>query len=419
MGERMSAIHDRPRRAAAVGRTDDRPTAAPPTWTGPVVAVDHRSRGSLPTEVERLFVDLVNNVRGDVQFDAGSRALYATDASNYRQLPIGVVAPRDADDGIRAVEVCRAHDVPIVSRGGGTSLAGQTCNVAVVLDHSKYNNDLLELDAGNGWARVRPGIVLDELRNAAERHHLTFGPDPATHDHCTLGGMIGNNSCGVHSVMAGKTDDNVLELDVLAYDGTRLRVGPTTDEQYAAILAAGGREAELYEGMRRIGDRHADEIRARFPDIPRRVSGYNLPQLLPEHQFNVAAALVGSESTLVTVLEAKVRLVPSPPGRALVVAGYEDVYAAGDDVARVVESGCIACEGMDEALVRDVRARGIHPDALQLLPDGHGFLLVEFGGADRDEADSKAREFAKRLSARRPDASGRLYDDPADAGKRW
>jgi FAD/FMN-containing dehydrogenase/Fe-S oxidoreductase len=419
MGERMSAIHDRSRRAAGVGRTGDRPTDAPPTWTDPVVAVDHRSRGSLPTNVERLFVDLVNNVRGDVQFDAGSRALYATDASNYRELPIGVVAPRDADDVIRAVEVCRAHDVPIVSRGGGTSLAGQTCNVAVVLDHSKYNNDLLELDADNGWARVRPGIVLDELRDAAERHHLTFGPDPATHDHCTLGGMIGNNSCGVHSVMAGKTDDNVLELDVLAYDGTRLRVGATTDEQYAAIQAAGGRRAELYEGMRRLGDRHAAEIRARFPDIPRRVSGYNLPQLLPEHQFNVAAALVGSESTLATVLEAKVRLVASPPGRALVVVGYEDVYAAGDDVARVVESGCIACEGMDEALVRDVRARGIHPDALQLLPDGHGFLLVEFGGADRDEADSKAGEFAKRLSARRPDASVRLYDDPADEGKLW
>jgi FAD/FMN-containing dehydrogenase/Fe-S oxidoreductase len=364
-------------------------------------------------------VDLLNEVRGDVRFDAGSRALYATDASNYRQLPIGVVAPRDADDVIRTVEVCRAHDVPIVSRGGGTSLAGQTCNVAVVLDHSKYNNDLLELNAEEGWARVRPGIVLDELRNAAERHHLTFGPDPATHDHCTLGGMIGNNSCGVHSVMAGKTDDNVLELDVLAYDGTRLRVGPTTDEQYAAIVAGGGRRAEIYQGMRAIGERHVDEIRARFPDIPRRVSGYNLPQLLPEHRFNVAAALVGSESTLMTVLEAKVRLVPSPPGRALVVVGYDDVFAAGDDAARVVAAGCIACEGMDEALVRDVRARGIHPDALRLLPDGHGFLLVEFGGADRDEADNKARDFANDLARRRPDVAVRLYDDPAEEGKLW
>jgi FAD/FMN-containing dehydrogenase/Fe-S oxidoreductase len=418
----MTAFRDRARRAATAAAGDPaRPgrDAAPPTWTTPFVEIDHGPRGNLPSNVERLVVDLLNDVRGDVRFDAGSRALYATDASNYRQLPIGVVAPRDADDVIRTVEICRAHDVPIVSRGGGTSLAGQTCNVAVVLDHSKYNNDLLELDADEGWARVRPGIVLDELRDAAERHHLTFGPDPATHDHCTLGGMIGNNSCGVHSVMAGKTDDNVLELDVLAYDGTRLRVGPTTDEQFAAIRASGGRVAEIYERMRDIGDRHADEIRARFPDIPRRVSGYNLPQLLPEHQFNFAAALVGSESTLMTVLEAKVRLVPSPPGRVLVVLGYDDVYAAGDDVARVVESGCIACEGMDEALVRDVRARGIHPDALRLLPEGHGFLLVEFGGADRDDADGKARKFASDVAKRRRDVAARLYDDPSDEGKLW
>jgi FAD/FMN-containing dehydrogenase/Fe-S oxidoreductase len=418
----MTAFRGRARRSETAGagdRVQPGRDAVPPTWTTPFVEVDHGPRGNLPSNVERLVVDLLNDVRGDVRFDSGSRALYATDASNYRQLPIGVVAPRDADDVIRTVEICRAHDVSIVSRGGGTSLAGQTCNVAVVLDHSKYNNDLLELDADEGWARVRPGIVLDELRDAAERHHLTFGPDPATHDHCTLGGMIGNNSCGVHSVMAGKTDDNVLELDVLAYDGTRLRVGPTTDEQYAAIVAGGGRLAEIYHGMRAIGERHADEIRARFPDIPRRVSGYNLPQLLPEHQFNVAAALVGSESTLMTVLEAKVRLVPSPPGRALVVVGYDDVYAAGDDVARIVQSDCIACEGMDEALVRDVRARGIHPDALRLLPEGHGFLLVEFGGADRDEADGKARDFASDVGKRRPDVAVRLYDDPADEGKLW
>src|SRR3954469_23749743 len=174
---------------------------------------------------------LRGSIEGEVRFDAGSRALYATDASNYRQVPIGVVVPRDTDDVIAAIDVCRAHRVPVVSRGGGTSLAGQTCNVAVVLDHSKFNNGLLELNADEGWARVRPGIVLDELRDAAEAHHLTFGPDPATHSHCTLGGMLGNNSCGVHSVMAGKTVDNVLELDVLCYDGTRLRVGPTPDDE--------------------------------------------------------------------------------------------------------------------------------------------------------------------------------------------
>jgi FAD/FMN-containing dehydrogenase/Fe-S oxidoreductase len=393
---------------------------APPTWQAPFVPLtDHRSAKAMSEPVERLAVDLLNNVRGEVRFDAGSRGLYSTDASNYRQVPIGVVVPRDTDDVVAAIDVCRAHDAPIVSRGGGTSLAGQTCNVAVVIDHSKYNNGLLELDPAERWARVRPGLVLDELRDAAEQHGLTFGPDPATHDHCTLGGMIGNNSCGVHSVMAGRTEDNVLELEVLTYDGARFHVGPTDDQEYARITSAGGRQAEIYQAMRALADDHATEIRARFPHIPRRVSGYNLPQLLPDNGFDVARALVGSESTLATVLEAKVRLVESPPGRTLVVVGYKDVFAAADDVPDVMRSGCIACEGMDDKLVRDVRQRGRHLDALDLLPDGRGFLLVEFGGADRSASDDLAKDFIDALRKRHPDASPKLYDDPADEQKLW
>src|SRR5258708_6970208 len=161
----------------------------------------------------------------DVRFDAGSRALYSTDASNYRQVPIGVVFPHDVEDVIAAMSVCRDFGAPLLCRGGGTSLSGQCCNVAVVLDFSRYMNRIFEIDPERRIARVQPGVVLDHLRNAAEKYHLTFGPDPATHDRCTLGGMIGNNSCGVHSVMAGKTDDNIEELDVVTYDGVRLKVG--------------------------------------------------------------------------------------------------------------------------------------------------------------------------------------------------
>src|SRR5947207_12506165 len=155
-----------------------------------------------------LAADLRHAVRGEVRFDPGSRALYATDSSNYRQVPIGVVVPRDVDDVVAAVEVCRRHGAPVLSRGGGTSLAGQCCNVAVVLDMSKYLHGILELDVPGQRARVLPGTVLDVLRDAAKRRDLTFGPDPSTHNHCTLGGMIGNNSCGVHSVMAGRTVEN-------------------------------------------------------------------------------------------------------------------------------------------------------------------------------------------------------------------
>src|ERR1700741_3403155 len=180
-------------------------------------------------------------VRGDIRFDDGSRALYATDGSNYRQVPTGVVLPRDADDVLAAISVCREFGAPLLCRGGGTSLAGQCCNVAVVLDFSKYMASILEIDPGRRIARVQPGVVLDHLRNAAENHHLTFGPDPATHDRCTLGGMIGNNSCGVHSVMAGKTDDNIEALDVITYDGLRMKVGATSPEELEAIIREGGR----------------------------------------------------------------------------------------------------------------------------------------------------------------------------------
>ena len=261
------------------------------------------SEGTAPHRIitprAKLESELRRRIRGEVCFDQGSRALYATDASNYRQVPIGVMIPRSVEDIVETVAVCREFDAPILARGGGTSLAGQCCNAAVVLDCSKYLRNVLEIDAEHRTARVEPGCVLDNLRKAAEQHHLTFGPDPATHDHNTLGGMIGNNSCDVHSVMAGKTIDNVEELDVLTYDGLRLRLGRTNDDEFERIVRAGGRRAAIYQGLRRPRDRYADLIRRRYPDIPRRVSGYALDQLLPEHGFDVARALVGSESTCV------------------------------------------------------------------------------------------------------------------------
>src|SRR6202040_3179418 len=187
-----------------------------------------------------LAAALRREIRGEVRFDDGSRALYATDASNYRQVPIGVVMPRDQNDVIATVALARKFGAPILARGGGTSLAGQCCNVAVVLDFSKYMHDIIELDPNARFARVQPGIVLDDLRNAAEEHKLTFGPDPATHSRCTIGGMIGNNSCGVHALMAGKTVDNIDELDILTYDGLRLRVGPPSEEKLEEIIRQGG-----------------------------------------------------------------------------------------------------------------------------------------------------------------------------------
>src|ERR1700677_3141089 len=205
------------------------------------------ARASKPAVVDAnaLSAALTRHVHGDVRFDDGTRALYATDGSNYRQIPIGVVLPRDADDVIATISLAREYGAPILCRGGGTSLAGQCCNVAVVLDFTKYMAEILEIDASRRIARVQPGVVLDRLRNAAEKHHLTFAPDPATHDRCTLGGMIGNNSCGVHSVMAGKTDDNIDELEILTYDGLRIRVGHTSDAELEKIIGQGSRSGEI------------------------------------------------------------------------------------------------------------------------------------------------------------------------------
>ncbi len=360
--------------------------------------IEHRDRlQSLLIDAATLAAELKRTVRGEVRFDDGARALYATDASNYRQTPIGVVVPRDADDVVATVALARKHGAPILGRGAGTSLAGQCCNVAVVLDMSKYMHHVVEMNPAAKYARVEPGIVLDDLRREAEKYTLTFGPDPATHAQCTLGGMIGNNSCGVHSIMSGKTVDNIEALEVLTYDGYRFRVGATDESELESLIRGGGRVAEIYAGLRTIRDRYAGLIREKFPRIPRRVSGYNLDELLPENGFNVARALVGSESTCVLVLEATTRLVYSPPARALVVAGYASVYEAADDVPRVLAFGPIGLEGFDDLLVRDQQFKKMNPHGIALLPPGGGWLLVEFGGESLEDAMSQARRLADTI----------------------
>jgi FAD/FMN-containing dehydrogenase/Fe-S oxidoreductase len=372
-----------------------------------------------PQHSDALESALRRNVRGEVRFDNGSRALYATDASNYRQVPIAVVIPRDVDDVIAAVSICREHGAPVLCRGGGTSLAGQCCNVAVVLDFSKYMSKIVELDPELRIARVQPGIVLDHLRNAAERFHLTFGPDPASHSRCTLGGMIGNNSCGVHSVMAGKTDENIEELEILTYDGARMRVGPTSDEDIDNIVREGGRRGEIYSGLKTLGDEYGDLVRQKFPNIPRRVSGYNLNFLLPENGFHVGRALVGSEGTCVTILEATCRLVESPPERVLLVIGCSDIFECADLVPEILAHRPIGLEGMDNMLVEYTRLKQINLEGMALLPDGNGWLLAEFGADTVSEAESQAQSLIKALGRRPGSRSFRLFTDKQQARRVW
>ena len=357
------------------------------------------ARASRSAHVDDIALEraLQKQIRGEVRFDYGSRALYSTDGSNYRQVPIGVVVPRDNDDVLAAVALCRQYGAPLLPRGGGTSLAGQCCNVAVIVDFSKYMAGILTVDPGRRLARVQPGVILDHLRSAAERHRLTFAPDPATHDRCTLGGMIGNNSCGVHSVMAGKTDDNIESLDIVTYDGLRMTVGATASEELESLIRAGGRRAEIYAGLKSLAAKYGELVRQKFPKIPRRVSGYNLNYLLPENGFHVARALVGSEGTCVTVLEATCQLVESPQERVLLVVAWPDIFLCADSVPLVMSHKPIGLEGFDDILVKATRRKGINAEGLALLPDGSGWLLVEFGADTKAEAEANARALMKAL----------------------
>ncbi len=378
-----------------------------------------RAAKSAVVDASGLASALSRHVRGDVRFDDGTRALYATDGSNYRQIPIGIVLPSDFDDVVAAISLARQYGAPILCRGGGTSLAGQCCNVAVILDFTKYMAEILEIDPARRIARVQPGVVLDRLRNAAEKHHLTFGPDPASHDRCTLGGMIGNNSCGVHSVMAGKTDDNIEELEILTYDGLRMKVGRTNDGEIKKIVGEGGRRGEIYTGLKRLRDAYSDLIRKCYPDIPRRVSGYNLNYLLPENGFHVARALVGTEGTCVTVLEAVCRLVESPPERVLLAIAYPDIFQCADRVPEVMAHHPIGLEGIDELLVEFSRRKQLNPEGLALLPPGGGWLLAEFGAATAAQAEAQARAVMQSLSQSAQPPSMRLFTNKRQARQVW
>jgi FAD/FMN-containing dehydrogenase/Fe-S oxidoreductase len=350
------------------------------------------------TTRNELRAALAAQVDGEVRFDAGTLAVYAHDGSNFRQVPVGVVVPRSVDAAVAAIAVCREAGVPVLSRGGGTSLAGQCCNEAVVIDWTKYCHRLVSVDPAARTAVIEPGMALDKANDALAGHGLMVGPRPSTHVSCTIGGMIGNNSCGASAQAYGKMVDSVRRLEILTYGGLRTWTGETSDAEYEQIIAAGGEKAELYRRLREICDSHLPAIRTGYPQIPRRVSGYNLDSLLPERGFHVARALVGSESTLVTVLQAEIDLVEVPKHKSLVVLGYPDIAEAADVVPLVVSHSPILLEGLDDTLISLEREEHLSQDALDKLPEGSGWLMIQFGGDTAEEADERAHALIEAVN---------------------
>ncbi|MEV3965074.1 FAD-binding and (Fe-S)-binding domain-containing protein [Nocardia sp. NPDC050193] len=374
---------------------------------------DRQPRAGAKWPLDALRTELTERIAGEVRFDSGSRAAYSTDASNYRAVPIGVVVPRTPEDAAIAIGVCSAHDVPVVSRGGGTSLAGQSCNTAVVIDWSKYCTRVVSVDRDAGTVVIEPGIALDRLNTALADTGLMVGPKPSTHVSCTLGGMIGNNSCGSTAQAYGKTVDAVRRLEILTYDGFRAWVGPG-----ATVDTDDPRAGELVARLHTIAADYAADIRAKYPRIPRRVSGYNLDSLLPEYGFDLAKLLVGSESTLVSVLRAEIALVPRPPATALTVLGFEDIYRAADAVPMILAHRPAALEGLDHRLIQLEHTRHLAEPALGQLPDGTAYLMVQFDADDRAEADRRACAMAEELG-RRAGASSTMLDDPRREAELW
>src|SRR6266704_4259781 len=306
---------------------------------------------------EELAAALRAAVGGEVDFGDGRRAEYSSDASLYRCVPLGVAFPRDTADVEATLAVCRQAGVPLTFRGGGTSIGGQAVGRGVVVDCSRHLNRIVELDPERRLARVEPGLVLDDLRRAAAAHGLDVGPDPSTHSRCTLGGMVGNNSCGSHSVAWGRTAESVVALELLLDDGSRITAGATPAEAAARAIAAGGRAGELHAALRALAADGEATIRGALGRFPRQVSGYALEHLLPERGFDLARALVGSEGTCAVVLQAGIALIEPPAARALVLVGFDDLPAAADEAPAILEHGPLACEGIDVEILDTVRRR--------------------------------------------------------------
>ena len=351
---------------------------------------------------EELARELGKRVSGEVRFDPFSRVLYSTDASIYQMEPVGVVVPDGVEDVLAVMEVAARNGVPVLPRAGGTSLAGQTVNHAIVIDFSKRLNRVLEVNPAERWARVQPGIVLDQLNKHLAPFNLHYAPDPTTTSRACVGGGIGNNTCGAHSVIYGKTLDHVKELSVVLSDGSPAHFRPLDGHELEAKLRGSGLESDIYRGVRQSARENAEEIEARYPKIMRRVSGYNLDEFLTDSGFNMARMVVGSEGTLCVVTEAKVNLEPRPTMTSLSLLHFSGIVEAGEATPRVLEHRPSSVEVVDKMVLdRSRESLGGSLNLTLIEGDPGAVLMVEFYGESEAELIGKMDALQQDMARRR------------------
>ncbi len=371
-------------------------------------------------DTQTLVDELKRQVAGEVRFDKMTRLLYSTDASIYQIEPVGVVIPKSAEDVVAVVETANRHGVSVLPRGGGTSLAGQTVGRSIIMDFSKYMRHVVEVNAEEGWVRTQPGIILDELNHHLGPYGMLFTPDPSTSSRGNVGGAMGNNSCGAHSILWGKTVDNVREMDVILSNGDPAHFGPLDGGQLELKLRREGLEGEIYRKLFAIGDANRDEILARYPKIQRRVSGYNLDEFVGGSAFNMARFAVGSEGTLVTITEAKLRIVPRPKMRALGVLHFNDLIESMEATVATLEMAPAAVEHIGSMILRQARNNLTYSRMMDFLEgDPESILVVEFVGDSEPELVAKLDRLEERMRRGGLGYAMRRLMTPSEQAKVW
>lgn len=364
------------------------------------MAVSQESKQSIGDHsLTQVAKDLKALIEGDVRFDTFTRAMFATDASIYRVMPIGVVMPKNRDDVRKVVEYAHRHHIPILPRGGGTSLAGQAVNEAIVIDFTRYMNRIIDIDPRARLVRVEPGVILAHLNDELKPYGLKFAPDPNAGNRSAVCGAIGNNSSGAHSLVYGKTDVYLESLDVVLANGEEITLGEVSMEELEQKRKEHSTESRLYDTVANILESHGDEIERVYPKLKRNVSGYNLANLVLDHSLNLSRLIAGSEGTLAVVVEAVLRLEPLPNAQALALLCYSDLIDAMKDVYPIVQTGAAAVEVMDDVLLNLARETTAFGPLVDTFPkDTHAALVVEYYADTKEEARSKVKELVARFA---------------------